>query len=322
MHRLIQGVVFFILCGLLYVNGYAWSRPGHMIVAAVAYRELKNANSPALDKINELLRSHPAYPTWKAEYAAAPPDVTEMFPPEAYYFMRAAVWADDVRSPSGNPEHKENWHFINFPLRLQPNSIDFNTETPPDNILVAFQKAVSDLKNSHASKTLKAKKLSWIFHLVGDVHQPLHTVKMLSNGLPGGDLGGNLVCVSPAAGFSDNLHSYWDNLLGRTQKPLTNAAQSWLDAAFYSHNMSSAGFNGEPKMKDWAKESADLALSNAYRFNNETVTFKKKSHDKCPDFTSSELLPDNYSREAKKIAQKRVVMAGYRLAGALKTSFQ
>jgi S1/P1 Nuclease len=37
----------------------------------------------------------------------------------------------------------------------------------------------------------KAIALAWLFHLVGDIHQPLHTAQLFTFEYPKGDRGGN-----------------------------------------------------------------------------------------------------------------------------------
>ena len=46
----------------------------------------------------------------------------------------------------------------------------------------------------------RAIALAWLFHLISDVHQPLHTVQLFSREYPHGDRGGNEVCVRLAPG--------------------------------------------------------------------------------------------------------------------------
>ena len=41
----------------------------------------------------------------------------------------------------------------------------------------------------------KAIAFAWLFHLVGDVHQPLHTAQLFTVDYPNGDRGGNEICV-------------------------------------------------------------------------------------------------------------------------------
>lgn len=50
----------------------------------------------------------------------------------------------------------------------------------------------------------------YLIHLVGDIHQPLHSVAMFSNEFPEGDQGGNKITVKAPNGTSYNFHSFWD----------------------------------------------------------------------------------------------------------------
>ncbi len=49
-----------------------------------------------------------------------------------------------------------------------------------------------------------------LVHMVGDIHQPLHTVSLFNASYPEGDRGGNSLTVYPEGLPKTNLHSYWD----------------------------------------------------------------------------------------------------------------
>jgi hypothetical protein len=54
--------------------------------------------------------------------------------------------------------------------------------------------------------------LAWLFHDVGDIHQPLHSTALFSLRLfREGDCGGNLIKTFQAF----NLHAVWDQFPGR-----------------------------------------------------------------------------------------------------------
>ena len=60
----------------------------------------------------------------------------------------------------------------------------------------------------------RAIALTWLFHLVGDLHQPLHTVQLLTREYSQGDRGGNQICVRVAPDRAPlDLHRLWDGLL-------------------------------------------------------------------------------------------------------------
>ena len=73
-----------------------------------------------------------------------------------------------------------------------------------------------------------------VLHLVGDVHQPLHSVSRFTSQTANGDSGGNSVkvCLPTSASCSMNqssaLHSFWDGALGTSSSP-TSAITKALD---------------------------------------------------------------------------------------------
>src|SRR5262249_15446480 len=86
----------------------------------------------------------------------------------------------------------------------------------------------------------KAIALAWLFHLVGDIHQPLHTVQLFTVDYPQGDRGGNEICVRVTqTGQPIDLHRFWDSVMtsssnlkkssGRLEKRSKSIA--WLEQA-------------------------------------------------------------------------------------------
>ena len=60
----------------------------------------------------------------------------------------------------------------------------------------------------------KAIALAWLFHLVDDIHQPLHTAQLFTVEHPNGDRGGNEICVRVTqTGQPMDLHRFWDGVI-------------------------------------------------------------------------------------------------------------
>ena len=60
----------------------------------------------------------------------------------------------------------------------------------------------------------RAIALAWLFHLVGDIHQPLHTAQLFTVDYPQGDRGGNEICVRvKEAERPMDLHRFWDGVI-------------------------------------------------------------------------------------------------------------
>jgi hypothetical protein len=86
----------------------------------------------------------------------------------------------------------------------------------------AFRAALSP--QSGVSDEIRSYDLSWLLHLVGDVHQPLRATSRFSHAHPNGDEGGNLVkvrCGQHTEVFcrASELHAFWDDLLGPSDGP-------------------------------------------------------------------------------------------------------
>jgi len=114
-------------------------------------------------------------------------------------------WADFVKSDA-TYNYMYNWHFINFKEGLTEDAIEayLATDTATD----AYTKInflTAGLKDKSATPDNKVFYLKVLIHLVGDIHQPMHT------GRPD-DLGGNKVKVF-WFNESKNLHQVWDDQL-------------------------------------------------------------------------------------------------------------
>src|SRR5256885_14208137 len=73
------------------------------------------------------------------------------------------------------------------------------------------------LADSSAADTTRAVALAWVMHLVGDIHQPLHSSSRVTPAepLPKGDEGGNTFHLDD----NRNLHAYWDRILDEAVAP-------------------------------------------------------------------------------------------------------
>jgi len=207
---------------------FAWWDQGHMQIAALAYEQLDPAARATADRLIEL---NPEYAAW----TAGVPDDQKA---EAA-FVRAAVWADDIKSDPdytrdtveaptaarnvGYADHlvHDYWHYIDLPFSTDETPVH-SPDTP--NALTQIQLLTTTLA-SDASDDLKSYDLVWLLHLVADLHQPLHATSRFTNGL-GDDRGGNDEVVQPTEGESMKLHAYWDSLLGDDTTPAKAIAAS------------------------------------------------------------------------------------------------
>ena len=193
-----------ILVAVSVIDAYAWSGPGHMIVAAIAYRDLCSVERQKLDAI---LESHPQFDSWQNNFPETVPNLDQGL----YFAMAASLWPDQIRNHN-DPSTFPNWHFVDYPL-IPPSFPDRGSPTPQDDILFGIGQSESILRSPSATARDKAEKVSWLIHLVGDIHQPLHCATLVNDIYPApeGDRGGNEFFVKVSeSGSPRKLHSLWD----------------------------------------------------------------------------------------------------------------
>jgi hypothetical protein len=237
----------------------AWNRPGHMLSAAIAYQVLQQENPHTIAKVIAILEKDPWYTNqWQAGLQDVPVAHQGLM-----LFMQAARWADDIRTQD-KAQNRLPWHYINLPFKPegQPESIQIR-EPAPVNILTALAENESVVKKENDEER-RAIALTWLFHLVGDIHQPLHAAQIFTVNYPNGDRGGNQICVRVTqAGQPKNLHRFWDGVITSSQNVtrLRNEATALRNRQEFQWSQltehASTGF------ELWAKERFEIATKNA-----------------------------------------------------------
>lgn len=292
---------------LTLLPAYGWNRPTHMATGALAYRELQITSPRTVDRIVAILRQHPNYQQrWAGKLNDSSLSADDR---NQYLFMLAARWPDDVRGKD-NPYDHPGWHYINYVYA--PEQRIYRTDTllaTGEDILYAFERN-RQLLRGNAPDSAKAIALCWLFHLAGDIHQPLHTTALVDSQFTQGDRGGNLFLIKamPSSPVT-NLHSFWDGmLLSDDDYASVNTLAVQLRHEFARSQLYQSG---NPNMVAWSKESFQLAQDNAYR-----------SHTLLAGTSETgTVLPIDYVATVRPIAERQVALAGYRLADELTAVF-
>ncbi len=289
---------------------FAWNKAGHMVTGSIAYAVLKEKHPKTLAKVVELLKKHPQYDSlWKESLEIIKPEDRD-----EVLFMLAARWADDIRPL---PQyHHDKWHYVNVPF-IPPGQPDsFKAPEPAkESILTAFAENLAVVKNPKAQDFEKAVALCWLFHLVGDGHQPLHATTLYTTDLKDGDRGGNLFFVkAPGATETINLHYLWDGLVqgsDKIQDARNRATELRLRPDFARKKLAELS---EKKFDVWVTVESN-------RFGRE-VAYRNGALKSGPDKTAGVELPADYLTGAKAVAERRLVLASYRLAEVLHDAFK
>ena len=278
----------------------AWWAAGHMIVARIAFDQLTPETRRQLMAI---LAAHPQMGEWRQHLGFAPPGQSDCF-----LFMRASTWPDEINKDKGNPYAHPAWHYIDYPLK--PPGFPFEAGlAPEDNAVFAIGRNVQLLHDPATGAEARAAALSWLIHLVGDMHQPLHCAELVTPQYPPpvGDRGGNLFFVA-VGGQAMNLHAFWDALPGAATHPDEVMAQAAeLEKRFPAAVLPELAAAKDPAA--WSLEGRMLAIEKAYLRG--TLPGTADAHAVPPP------LPEGYAADSRAVADRRLVLAAFRLAGLL-----
>jgi S1/P1 Nuclease len=242
---------------------------GHHVIALIMEKDLA-ANSPeTLTKVNKILKSV---------------DRT---------LLEAATFPDDIRNKQ--PKTKP-FHFIDIPFE-EGGPVNPDLPAAP-HVLSKMEEYSKSLQSKKGTAQRRADDLSWLIHLFGDVHQPLHCIDHISELHPEGDRGGNLFIIKSA---KKNLHSLWDSSVNVTQ---SLDEDEIADEIIQTHPRSSLQQElGVTDPEEWARTSFQLAKTNAYTIEED------------PDNPPQPSMA--YKKNMEKIGRKQAALAGYRLAERL-----
>jgi hypothetical protein len=111
-------------------------------------------------------------------------------------FMQATRWADDIRMRDKQHHRGCGMTSIGRLSRMANLRSVQTRELEQVNILTALAENERILQNE-TDPERNAIAMAWLFHLVGDVHQPLHTAQLFTVEYPQGDKR-NEICVRRA----------------------------------------------------------------------------------------------------------------------------
>ena len=289
----------------------AWNKAGHMLSGAIAYNELMQGHLEIVERVVGIMRSHPQAALFEVEVASPMPEAERA----QALFMYMATWADDIRGIREYDHPK--WHYVNIPyVPSEPGDQSNGTSPDPENILNALTINVGIIRDPQSTEAQKAIALCWLFHLVDDLHQPLHVISMMTPELPDGDRGGNLIFVRPSPDKPPmRLHAFWDNAATHIDKPSAVSRlatrltkQPGLKRSSFPL-LRDQSFTDEKSFDSWARaESYPMAVNIAYQGGTLAVASSEER---------AVVLSSAYLEAAKQLSIRRVVLSGYRLADVL-----
>ena len=305
---------------LYFPSALAWDSVGHRLSAAVAIHYMSEELEPTL---LALLLQHPRFEQDFIDQM--PSSVASGSEQDQFEWLlgQAAFWPDIAR---GFPEaerdryNRASWHYIDGAWLRDHASVQGNTyigtAPRPDivgqlardeggaaDVMTALDYNTALLADDRAPGPQRAVALCWVLHLIGDIHQPLHTGSLYSAGrFANGDRGGN--GIETDAG---NLHARWDRALR------SDGVAPSLQAILAQHGATLEGMEGtdDDDWSLWMHESRALLLNTVYTEEMKSqIARTDGSRARLPEFT----LDANYVESMEYHSRMRLALAGRRLA--------
>ena len=233
---------------------WGWGKTGHRVVGDIAQKHLNDLAKLQLRKI----LGHEKLP-------------------------ESSVWPDRIKSDPKLRKTYNHWHY----LKAKKGMEIANRKTQKNgDILTAIDHFSKILKNSKESHKNRLEAVRFLTHLVGDLHQPLHTGYAE-------DRGGNSIKLK-WFGKDTTLHNIWDENLIDLEELSYTEYSSKINRA--SKKLIKKWQATKPVV--WAQESRDY-LSKVY-------VYKQKKYWEY-----------DYSYKHLNFLNERLLKAGIRLAGLL-----
>lgn len=257
------------MAALLPSPALAWGKTGHRVVAAIADTQLSGL---AHARIRQILG-------------------------EGESLDEAANWPDEMRADPSSFWQKtaSPWHYVTF------NGTSYDHAPPEGDALEALARFSRTLRDRNSGLADKQLALRFIVHLVGDLHQPLHTGKCC-------DRGGNDVKVT-WFGKPTNLHAVWDaQIVDDEQLSFTELAAK-LERHISDGDLI-AWWDTNPR--EWIGESAAIR-DTLYPLASPRVSAGKT--EAVPELSHA------YVHKFTPVMERRLAQAGVRLAAYLNAIF-
>ena len=249
-----------ILLILLVLLLSSWGKTGHRIVGEIAERQLTK-------EVKEIV-----YDILDGESLSS-----------------VSTWADEMRS---NPDFDKfsHWHYVNLPLDKEYPEVKHTKA----NVVTIIERCVAVLKSPSSDKEMKKFYLKYLVHLVGDLHQPMHTGRYE-------DYGGSKIYLTfkgrKGSDNRTNLHVLWDTNL------IDDFKMSYTEWSNHLQNK-------------YRKEV--VKQSNTLEWTFESHWWARDIYKNTPD---GSYLSYDYVYKYQPVLEKRLYYAGIRLGNLIQDIF-
>ena len=313
----------------------AWDHPGHMTTAAIAFKDIESARPGLIEKLQLLFLAHPdTAPFWVAAGEAKGQERTRRM------FLECARWADDSKF---TPRDMLTWHTARWPIVAEDappearKAVAALNGRPIGQAIEALELNFGMLRNHESTPAERALGLCWVMHIVGDIHQPWHVTELYSAEFPEGNAAAGLGYVDdPLTDSTIPLHILWDTNILRTPslEVVDEAAERYRRNNPRSSypELKANPVNSPEFFRQWTRESHQVALNWAADIDSVRDTTAGDDTEALvatlvnfilngisPVDTAPEVPPE-YWEKLKETSERRITLAGYRIADLIITA--
>ncbi|SBT72442.1 p1/s1 nuclease, putative [Plasmodium malariae] len=305
-----------LLYGILFIKSIAgWSDEPHMIISQIAYDILTPHHQSILDRIFE-----------------------KSYDDKLRSPIKAAVWPDAIKpiDPRRAPyqftvrrneilDIFNDWHYVKEPynptgIYLSPYDMYAHKgKNTASGITKHIYKTLVGVGRRNLTGTYYSYNfyLRFFIHVFGDIHQPLHTINFFNSHLTSGDKGGNLITVTFGK-LVGNIHYLCDNVFNSRKKKWFNSTPQDIKklADKLTTTYPRTLFPRQLRIPSDKVSYIDEIVSESHRLAIDYVYRQLPAPilTKCRQFP----VPKHFITQLKKILNKQIAIAGYRLAEYLK----
>ena len=314
-------------------SALAWDSVGHRITAAVA---LHFTSEETRDGLLSILAAHPRY---REDFLQQMPAFIESGDATAraqWLLGQAAYWPDVARGLTDGDRRRYNrpqWHYTDgswvrgsaplsgnlyvgisaFPEQQGELSSNVVNEDDAHNVVTALDYNTQVLSDASRPMAERAIALCWVLHLIGDIHQPLHTGSLYSaHTLVDGDRGGNRIPVQLPGGPSGrdlNLHSLWD--LALREFGVSDSLPPILQQVSGFSTPRISGMTSD--WTAWMGESRQILRTQVYTETMKSVV-READDRQLEELDQPIVIDSDYLNRMQRLARQRLGLAGLRLA--------
>jgi len=332
MLKRLTSLLITVAAGVMSLSAHAWDHPGHMVTAAIAFSEIERARPELIEKLGLLFLRHPdTAPFWVAAGEAKGKERVRRM------FIECARWADDSKF---TPRDMLTWHSARWAIVAKDAppqakaAVEARHGKPVGQALEALTLNYAMVANPESSPTERALGLCWVLHIAGDIHQPMHVSDLFSKDFPTGNAAATMSYVmDPVTKTAIPLHILWDSNFLRvpTLEEVDRNAQAFVKKFPRSSfpELKAVPVSDPKAFEKWAKESHQVAIDWAYNLKTLPDPNKDQPAEKLVQnmvnfilngvspVKDAPALPAGYWEKLQGTAERRLTLAGYRIADLL-----